>query len=368
MAISIPRHVETLNPYVPGKPIEETEREYGVTGAIKLASNENPLGPSPLAIKAVAENLGKLHLYPDAASFYLKKKMATLLGVASEELVLGNGSNELIELLVRTLMDGEDEAIISRGSFAMYKVALHAHNRRYIEVPARDFFYDLEAIAAAMTPRTKLIFLANPDNPAGTWFGKAPFEHFLEDVKRRNPDTLVVMDEAYFEYVEAEDYPDSLRYRRQYPNIVTLRTFSKIYGLAGLRLGYGILDARLANYLERVRMPFNVSAAAQAGAMAALEDKAHIERSRKVNREGLAMLIPAIESMGARVVPTQTNFVFIDLKRPAAPVNEALLRKGIIVRPVGNYGFPNALRITVGTAAENDALLAALRSALASPT
>lgn len=365
MSIPIPKHIQTLSPYVAGKPIEETEREYGVTGAIKLASNENPLGPSPKAMEALQASLPKMHLYPDAASFYLKRKIAEKFSVTPEEVILGCGSNELIELMIRTFMDVDDDAVLSKGSFAMYKIGLHSHNRRFVEIPAKEACYDLSAMAAAIGPKTRLVYLANPDNPAGTWFEKGPFEAFLAEAKRRNPDTLIVMDEAYVEYVTAPGYPDSMRYRREWPNIVTLRTFSKIYGLAGLRLGYGFLHPTLASYVERARMPFNVSLAVQIAAMAALDDTEHVNRARAVNTEGMALMMQELPKLGLRPYPSQANFILVDFGKPVGPVNEALLRRGLIVRPVGGYGYPNALRITIGLPDENRKLLGALREILA---
>jgi histidinol-phosphate aminotransferase len=364
MISPVPKHIETLTPYVPGKPIEETEREYGITGAIKLASNENPLGPSPKAIKALSDALTKLHLYPDASSFYLKRKLADHLGVTPDELVLGSGSNEVIELLIRTFMGEEDEALLCKGSFVMYKVALHAHNRRFVEVPMKGYHYDLDAMAERIGPRTRMVFMANPDNPTGTWFGKGAFERFLDKARQANPDMLLVMDEAYFEYATAPDYPDSMKYRADHPNMVTLRTFSKIYGLAGLRLGYGVLDARLAGYMNRSRMPFNVTSLAQIGGMAALDDQGFVLETRELNAHGLEFVTGALRSAGLEVLPSQTNFVFVDFKRPAAPLYEAMLRRGIIVRPVPNYGFPTALRITIGTRAENERLLEVVHQVL----
>jgi histidinol-phosphate aminotransferase len=364
----VPRHVETLTPYIPGKPIEETQREYGLKDVIKLASNENPLGPSPMAVKALAESLTRLNLYPDGSSFYLKRRLAQHLGVDPATLVLGSGSNEVIELLIRTFMDVDDEAIITAGSFAMYKVGLHEHGKRYVEVPMKNGHWtDLDAIAARVSAKTRLLFVANPENPTGTWFGKKPFERFLDAVKARNPDTLVVMDEAYLEYVTEADYPNSLVYHKDYPSLVTLRTFSKIYGLAGLRLGYGVMRPELAGYMNRIRMPFNVTATAQVGGLAALDDAAHVEKSRQLNAAGLKYLSSELPKLGVAIVPSQANFIFVDLGRPAGPVFEALLRKGIITRPVANYGFPNALRVTTGLQAENERLVAALREVLKKP-
>jgi len=366
MRLPVPRHVETLTPYVPGKPIEETQRELGLTDVIKLASNENPLGPSVRATAAVAESLSKLFLYPDSSSFFLKRRLAEHLGVDPTELFLGSGSNEAIELLIRTFMDDGDEAMVCKGSFVMYKVALHAHGKKYVEVPMADGWkYDLEAMADRIGPQTRLVYIANPDNPTGTWFGKKPFEKFLEAATAKNPDTLLVLDEAYFEYVTEADYPNSLVYRRDYPNLVTLRTFSKIYGLAGLRLGYAVLAPTLAAYMNRTRMPFNVTSPAQAGGIAALDDADHVVRSRTLNAEGLRYLQAELPKLGVRVAASQANFVFVDLGRPAGPVYDAVLRKGVITRPVPNYGFPNALRISTGLAADNVRVVNALRDVLA---
>src|SRR5579871_4032780 len=255
-------YIETLKPYVPGKPIEETEREYGITGVIKLASNENPLGPSPLAIEALEAAARQVNLYPDGSSYYLVRRLAGFLNVEPNEVFVGHGSNEIIELLIRTFTVPEDEALLCKGSFMMYKVALQSHGRPFVEVPMRSGFrYDLEAMAARLTPKTRIVFLANPDNPTGTAFSRTELEKFLAVVP---PTCLVVLDEAYFEYVNWADYPNGMDYFRKMPNLVVLRTYSKIYGLAGIRLGYGIMQAALTTYLHRTRMPFNLSSLAQA--------------------------------------------------------------------------------------------------------
>ena len=360
----VPPHIETLSPYVPGKPIEETERQYGITGVIKLASNENPLGPSPLAMAAMQKALPHLHLYPDGSGYLLKHKLAESFGVAPEEIFLGNGSNEIIELLIRTFLSGEDEALISAGSFVIYKLALQSHARRYQEVPMKNRAYDLEAFAARLSQRTRLIFLANPDNPTGTWFGKAPFDKFLKEVEHKAPEALVVMDEAYVEYVTTRDFPDGAEYRKGRPNVLSLRTFSKAYGLAGVRIGYGLMDRTIADYLNRTRMPFNVSTLGLIAGAAALDDKAHVAAARDNNAAGLALLTTELPRLGVDVLPSQANFVFADTHRPSAEVFEALLRKGVITRPIPSYGFPTALRITIGTPRENQKLLAALREVL----
>jgi len=355
----VPPYIETLKPYVPGRPIDEVERELGLAGVIKLASNENPLGPSPLAVQALSGALSQLHLYPDGSSHALVHGLAKFLGFAPEEVFVGSGSNEIIELLIRTFTLPGDEALLCQGSFMMYKVALQAHGRRFVEVPMKPGFrYDLPAMAQALTERTRLVFLSNPDNPTGTAFSRADLEAFLPQVP---DDCLVILDEAYFEYVDWAEYPNGLEYVRARPNLVVLRTFSKAYGLAGLRVGYGVMSAQRVGYLNRTRMPFNVSSLAQVAALAALGDAAHVQRTRALNLEGLASLERELTALGFTVPHSHANFVFVDLGRPAGPVHDQLLRRGVITRPVPGYGFPNALRISVGMPAENERLVTALR-------
>lgn len=359
----VPDYIETLKPYVPGKPIDETKREYGVSTVIKLASNENPLGPSPLAREAIERAVNDVHLYPDSSNFYLARRLAEFLSVTTRELFIGHGSNEIIELLIRTFTTGEDEALLCKGSFLMYKVALQSHGRKFVEVPmAPGFRYDLEAMARAIGPRTRLIFLANPDNPTGTAFGRQELEAFLKKVPR---ETLVVLDEAYFEYVDWSEYPNGLDYFRSMPNLVVLRTFSKIYGLGGVRLGYGVMQPELVGYLNRTRMPFNLSTLAQAAGLAALDDVEHVRTTKATTLWGLRYLESELRALGVDVPQSHTNFVFADFKRPAQPLYEALLRRGIIVRPVPGYGFPNALRISVGLRAHNERFVAAIKEILA---
>lgn len=357
----VPSFIETLHPYVPGKPIEETEREYGISGAVKLASNENPLGASPKALEAIARALPKLHLYPDGASFYLKRRMAAKFGVAENQLVLGNGSNELLELLIRTFVHGDDEILTSAQTFAVYGIAAQAVGRKFVAVPMKDRAYDLEAMARAVTPKTRMIFIANPDNPGGSYQGREALVRFLDAVGEK---PLVVMDEAYYEYVTAADYPQSLELQKKYPNIIVLRTFSKAYGMAGIRLGYGIARPELIGYLERTRAPFNISLLAQIGGLAAIDDDEHVQRSRELNRQGIEELNRELPKFGLTVMPSQGNFVLVDFHRPVGPVNEALLRQGIIVRPMGGYGYPTCLRISTGTAEDHRKLFAALAKVL----
>jgi histidinol-phosphate aminotransferase len=354
--------IETLKPYIPGKPIEETEREYGITNVIKLASNENPLGPSPLAREAIERAARKVDLYPDGSSFQLVKRLSDFLKVQPTELFVGHGSNEIIELLIRTFTLPDDEALLCAGSFMMYKVSLQSHGRRYREVPMRQGFrYDLEAMAAAIRPQTRIIFLANPDNPTGTAFSKAELETFLEQVP---PQTMVVLDEAYFEYVDWAEYPNGMDYFRELPNLVVLRTYSKIYGLGGVRLGYGIMNPRLTAYLHRTRMPFNLSTLAQAAGVAALDDVEHVRTTRETTHHGLRYLEAELRALGVNVPTSYANFVFADFGRLALPIYEGLLERGVIVRPVPGYGFPNALRITAGLRAQNERLVAGLKEIL----
>jgi histidinol-phosphate aminotransferase len=359
----VPSHIASLTPYLPGKPIEEVEREYGVAGVAKLASNENALGPSPRGLAAAREAAAGAHLYPDGSAFLLRNALAAKLGVDAKEVFVGNGSNELIELCVRTfVLDGE-EVLTSAQSFVAYRLAAQAHGRTLVEAPMKGrFHYDLDAIKKLLSRRTKVVFLANPDNPTGTWLSETELTPFLDAVPK---DTLVVLDEAYVEFVDQPGFPDALALRRKYPNLVVLRTFSKVYGLAGLRLGYGIARPEVVEYIDRVRPPFNVNLVAQAAGVAALGDDEHVERSRALVLEERPFLAAGLAALGATVVPSQGNFVFADFPgRPCKELFEALLREGVVVRPMGGYGHPTAQRVTVGLRAENERCLAALGKVL----
>jgi histidinol-phosphate aminotransferase len=359
----VPPYVASLTPYVPGKPIEEVEREYGVTGVAKLASNENALGPSPKALEAAREAAARVNLYPDGSAYYLRNALAAKVGVDAKEVFVGNGSNELIELLVRTFVLEGEEVLTSAQSFVAYKLAAQAHGRTLVEAPMKArFHYDLDALRKLLSRRTKVIFLANPDNPTGTWFAEAELTPFLDAVPK---ETLVVLDEAYVEFVDAPGFQDALALRRKYPNLVVLRTFSKIYGLAGLRLGYGLARPEVVEFIDRVRAPFNVNLVAQAAGAAALSDAEHVERSRTLVRTERPFLSAGLAALGATVVPSQGNFVFADFPgKPGKELFEALLREGVVVRPMGGYGFPTAQRVTVGLRAENEKCLAALKKVL----
>jgi histidinol-phosphate aminotransferase len=351
----VPDYIRTLIPYEPGKPIEEVERQYGIAHSIKLASNENPLGPSPRAIAAIRSKLDQLHLYPDGDCFYLKQGLAKKLGVSPESLIFGNGSNEIIELAVRTFLRPGDEAVMARQAFVVYQLVIQAVGGRSTAVALKDFTHDLAAIAGAITPQTRIVFLANPNNPTGTIYRRKEWEKFLAKVSR---DVLLIVDEAYFEYVQDPGYPDSLGYHNDRA-ILTLRTFSKLYGLAGLRIGYGVAPRELIGLMQRVRQPFNVNAAAQWGALAALDDADHVRRSLEVNRQGLEYLAGEFTRLGLEYVPSQANFILLRVGK-GQQVFEQLLRQGVIVRPMGGYQFPEHVRITVGTMEENRKLIDAL--------
>jgi histidinol-phosphate aminotransferase len=359
----VPVHVASLTPYVPGKPIEEVERELGITGVAKLASNENALGPSPKALAAAREAAARVNLYPDGSAWLLRSALAARLGVSLEEVFVGNGSNELIELMVRTFVLEGEEVLTSAQSFVAYRLAAQAHGRTLVEAPMKGrFHYDLEGLAARLSRHTKLVFLANPDNPTGTWFLERELIPFLDAVP---PQALVVLDEAYLEFVDAEGFQDALSLRARYPNLVILRTFSKIHGLAGLRLGYGVARAELTGFIDRVRAPFNVNLVAQAAGAAALEDHEHVARSRELVRTERPRLAAGLSALGATVVPSQGNFVLADFPgRSGAALFQALQREGVIVRPVAGYGFPGAIRVTVGLPAENQRCLAGLEKVL----
>ncbi len=353
--------VRGLVPYQPGKPIEELEREYGVSHAIKLASNENPLGPSPLALVAAHEALASLARYPDGGGFALRDELAKRLGVERDAITLGNGSNDVLELVARAFVTPEDEVVFSQYAFAVYPLVTQAIGAQAVVTPARDFGHDLAAMAASVTPRTRLVFIANPNNPTGTWLTSSALEDFVGKMPAH---VIVVIDEAYFEYVAEPHYPNTLSWLSRYPNLVVARTFSKAYGLAGLRVGFAVSHPALANLLNRVRQPFNVNSIALAAAVAALGDEDHLAKARALNQEGMAILTRGVTVLGLDYIPSVGNFVAVDVGRVATPLYEALLYQGVIVRPLGNYGMPNHLRVTIGLPEENARFLSALARVL----
>jgi histidinol-phosphate aminotransferase len=352
----VPEYIRTLIPYPPGKPIEEVERELGIKGSIKLASNENPLGPSRLALEAVQKRLMDLHFYPDGSCYTLKHRLAEFFAVSTDNIILGNGSNELIEFAVRTFMLPGDEAVMGERAFPIFRLVVQAAGGRAILVPFKDFTHDLEAMADAVTERTRILFLANPNNPTGTIYRTDEWRGLLARVPAT---TLIVADEAYFEYVDDPDYPNSLLDQAEERPLLTLRTFSKIYGLAGLRVGYGIGPKKIVGLMERVRQPFNVNSMAQWAAQAALSDRSHVSKSAEVNRIGLRLLRERLASMGFPTVPSWANFLLVHVG-DGAEVYQKLMRLGVIVRPMGGYGYPEHIRVTVGTEPENLRFLTAL--------
>jgi histidinol-phosphate aminotransferase len=358
--------IARIAPYEPGKPIEELERELGAdwpeAGAIKLASNENPLGPSPRAIEAAHAALAAVHRYPDGGSFFLRQRLAEVLAVDEKQVIVGSGSNELIDLLVQTFVSPDEEVLAPAYSFACYRLSAEAHLRPFREIEnGPGFAYDLDALAAAISPRTKLVFLANPNNPTGAYANRAQLEKLVAALPER---VILAVDEAYFEYARADDYPNTLRYLSARARIVCLRTFSKIYGLAGLRVGYGVAAPEMIEHLHRVRLAFNVNLVGQAAARAALDDAEHVERSRRANADELPRLEAGLRGLGILVAPSQANFVLAHVGRDARPLYEALLKRGVIVRLMHAYGLPQHLRITVGTAGENARLLRELGALL----
>lgn len=357
----VEKNIEELIPYQPGKPIEELERELGIYGIIKLASNENPVGPSRKAIEGIVNELNKLNRYPDGSCYYLKRKLASKLGLKEENIIFGNGSNEIIELIVRTFMRKDDHVIMADPSFVVYKLIVKAANGIPIPVPLKEFHIDLNGIVNALTDKTRIIFLANPNNPTGTIFKRQEFEKFLSMIPE---DIIIVVDEAYVEYVSDPDFPDSLKYHNGKRNLITLRTFSKIYGLAGLRIGYGISRAEIIEYMNRVRQPFNVNSLAQVAALHALDDDEHVSISQKVNMEGLKYLYAELDKMGLEYVRTQANFFLINIKEDAHRIFKMLQKEGIIVRPMGGFGLKEFIRVTVGLPEENEKFIKALKKVL----
>ncbi|MFN3594075.1 MAG: histidinol-phosphate transaminase [Thiobacillaceae bacterium] len=354
----IPAHIRALAAYQPGKPISELAREMGLAEdeIIKLASNENPLGASPKALAAVRRCLGEIALYPDGNGFALKTALARHLGVDIAQIVLGNGSNDVLELAARLLLGPGRSAVYAQHAFAVYPLATQACGARAIEVPARDYGHDLEAMLQAIAPDTRLVFIANPNNPTGTLLAPDALYAFL---RRVSPEVAVVLDEAYVEYIEPAQRSPSIEWLTEFSNLIVTRTFSKAYGLAGLRVGYALANAELADLMNRLRQPFNVNCLALAAAEAALDDAAFIAEAKRVNDAGLAQLTEGFRRLGLDFIPSAGNFVCVRVG-PAQAVFQALLRKGIILRPVANYGLPEHLRVSVGTEAQNARFLTAL--------
>ena len=354
-------YIPKIMPYPPGKPIEEVEREYGLDSVMKLASNENSLGPSRKAVKAMVEAAAEMHIYPDGNGYYLKQALGKKFGVGTDQIILANGSDEISDMIVIAYVRESDNVVVSQHDFISYTLGAMMAGASVKAVPLKNWRPDLEAVAEAVDSKTRLVCIANPTNPVGAMVTRKEFEAFMKKVPG---DVLVLMDQAYAEYVTDRQYFDGSKYLKRYPNLVVTRTFSKAYGLAGLRIGYGLAHPEIIQNFDRIRPPFNVNRMAQIAALAALDDRAHLKRAVAMNEKGRKTLVTAFEKMGLDYVPSATNFVLVDVARNGAAVTESLLKQGVIVRPMAGYGLPTHIRVTIGLASENRRFLTALRCAL----
>jgi histidinol-phosphate aminotransferase len=354
--------IRGLSPYQAGKPIEELQRELGLTKIVKLASNENPLGPGMCALGACAMGVRDLTRYPDANGFELKKAIAERFNLEPAQITLGNGSNDLIDLVARVYLAPGTTSVFSQYGFVCYPIATQACGAQAIITPAKDWGHDLDAMAAAIQADTRIVFIANPNNPTGTWLSRDAIVNFLRRVPEQ---VIVVLDEAYTEYVEHPDFPNGLELQHEFPNLVVLRTFSKAYGLAALRVGYSVSHPQVADLINRVRPAFNVNSLALAAAKAALNDDDYLQRTVQTNREGMQQIVSGIEQLGLKYIPSVGNFVTVEFATEAMPIYQKLLHEGVIVRPLQPYQMPNHLRVSIGLAEENAFFLAALQQVLA---
>ena len=357
----IRKSVLEVSPYIPGKPIEETKRQLGIKEVIKLASNENSWGPSPKAISAIIKSLSGINRYPDALGFYLKKRLAKFFGLSLGNFVLGNGSDELIDVVIKTFMEADDNIVTSEGTFLEYEIIAQINDRKVKKAPLRYYKYDLEAMLKLVDKKTKLIFIANPNNPTGTYVNQDEVAKLINALPES---VVVVFDEAYNAFIDVDDYPNSLSFLKAKKKIIILRTFSKAYGLAGLRLGYAIADADLVTYMERIRQPFNVNLLAQAAGLAALEDKAFLKKTRRLTLEGKDYIYRELSRMGLGYVLSVANFILIDVGRDSQKVFKLMLKFGVIVREMSQYGLVNFIRVTIGTQEENQKFLRVLNKVL----
>ncbi len=366
--MKVSKYISSLIPYTPGKPIEETQREFGLTEVVKLASNENPLGPSKKVLDAIAEASQNLHRYPDASCQKLTSALSESLGVEPNQLVCGNGSNEIIDLFIRVFCDPGDRVLMSDKSFIAYKICTQAARcESHVFPMGNDLRIDCEAICNYLEndrkPEDRMLFIANPNNPTGTYSTKAEIEKICE-ISSKLDNFLVVLDEAYNEFVRAEDYPDSLDLVRKYPHVVSMRTMGKVYGLAGIRVGYMVATPELCDYVHRVRNPFNVNSLAQAAGIAALGDQDYLARAQKINWEGLDYFYGELESLGLPFTESQANFVLFDSKRDGKTLTHELLKRGVIVRPMAPYGLTRHIRLSVGLPSENEKAIEELKSVM----
>jgi len=360
MAQLIRKNILNITPYKAGKPIEETKRQFGLREVIKLASNENPIGAAPRAVEAMKRNLRGVNRYPDSQGFYLKKKLAKSLNLEPANIVLGNGSDELIDVIIKTFVEDDENIVTADVTFLEYEIISRVLNRRVIKVPLRYFKYDLESIKEKIDKKTKVVFIANPNNPTGTYVTKYEIEDFIRDFPE---DVLLVLDEAYDSFIDVDDFPNTTKYIKN-KSVVVLKTFSKAYGLAGLRIGYAIANSTLASYMERVRQPFNVNSIAQAAAIAAVDDKKFLRRSRKLILEGKDYLYDSLAKLGIAYVPSVANFILIDVERDSMDVFREMLKFGVIVRDMKQYGLKTFIRVTIGTKKENERFIKVLKKVL----
>lgn len=354
--------LQALKPYVPGKPIDEVKRELGIDDIIKLASNENPLGPSPLAVDALGGVLRDLHLYPDANCYYLKSKISSLTDIDSSGVLIGNGSDELLKLMAETFISKGDQVILGSPSFSEYEFAAKIMGAECIKVPLKDFKHDLDAMLSAISDRTRMVFICNPNNPSGTIVDADEIDRFMSAVPEH---VLVVFDEAYIEYVESDNFVSGLRYVKEGKNAIVFRTFSKIYGLAALRIGYGLTTPAIAAAIEKVTEPFNVNMLAQVAALAALDDNEHVHKSQDTNSKGKKYLYKELEQMGLSYVATEANFIFLDTGTDCQKVFKELMAMGVIIRTGDIFGYPSYIRVTVGSPDENERFILSLKKVLA---
>lgn len=358
-----PQHVSDIKPYIPGKPLEELERELGIKDSIKLASNENPIGPSPLAMKAIlntvtnSKTATSFNRYPDGSGYYIKRALSERLSVKEDEIILGNGSNELIDIAVRTFLQQGDEAVMAHPSFIVYPLSVQAMGCKPVQVPLKEYAHDLDTMADTITEKTRILFIANPNNPTGTINTIDEFDHMM---KRIPEEILVIVDEAYYEYVTHPEYADSLKHFKEGKDILILRTFSKIYGLAGLRIGYGIARCDIITEMNKLRPPFNTSSVAQSAALWALKDDDHVTYTRSINEQGKKYLYRELDALGLTYVPTEANFIYIILDQDSNALYDDLLRQGVIIRPVGD----REIRVTIGLPEENKRFIEAIKKSL----
>ncbi len=355
------KNIQNITPYIAGKPIEETKRELGLKEVIKLASNENPLGPSPKALAAIRKNLSQINRYPDSNCFYLKKKVAKSLNVKPANVIFGNGSDELIDVIVKTFVEDDENIITADTTFLEYAIIAKVNNRQIFTAPLKYFKYDLEAIKKKINKKTKLIFIANPNNPTGTYLTAHEIRDFLKEVPEN---VILVLDEAYETFIDVNDFPDTLRQIGTYKNIILMKTFSKVFGMAGLRVGYAVAVEELVSAMEKVRQPFNVNLLAQVAAAATLDDKKFLKKSRQVVLQGKNYLYDSLKEMGLAYVPSVANFILIDVGKDGVSVFKEMLKYGVIVRDMKQYGLKNFIRVTIGTKKENERFIKVLKKVL----